>query len=276
MKEVKNGEKKAMIEPVRLSLDSKLQFECHKNVSCFTKCCRGIDIMLTPYDIIKMKDRLGLSSDEFLAIYTELNFLEKTDLPIVTLKLLDDDIKSCPFVKDKSGCIIYEDRPTTCRYYPLGVASLSHANIDDSSDNNINDGKDFFFIVKEPHCKGFDELKEWTVSDWRKNQGVDLHDEMNAGWTDLMVRKRSFPANIKLSDKSKSMFFTACYNIDKFRRFVFESSFLSIYKIDDEQLNLFKNDDIQLLQFGFKWLKNVFFKEGNIKMDEAVVSERSQ
>jgi Fe-S-cluster containining protein len=80
-------------------------------VSCFTLCCRGINIILTPYDIIQMKNRLGLSSREFLAIYTEPHLLEKTDLPMVTLKLLDDERESCPFVKDKDGCIIYEDRP---------------------------------------------------------------------------------------------------------------------------------------------------------------------
>lgn len=260
-------DKKAMIEPVKLGLDSKFKFECHKGVSCFTKCCRGIDIMLTPYDIIKMKTRLGLSSDEFLAIYTEPRLLEKTDLPVVTLKLLDDDIRSCPFVRDDTGCIIYEDRPTTCRYYPLGVASLSHT--------DANDGDDFFFTVKEDHCRGFDEPKEWTVSEWRNNQGVDIHDERNAGWTDLMVRKRSFPQNIKLSDKSKEMFFTVCYNIDKFRRFVFESSFLKLYKVNDDQIEKMKDDDVELLEFGFKWLKGILFKDGSLETDEAAVEKRA-
>ena len=69
----------AKIDPVRLGPDSKFQFKCHKDVSCFTKCCRGIDIMLTPYDVILLKERLGLPSEEFLAIYTELKLLEKTD-----------------------------------------------------------------------------------------------------------------------------------------------------------------------------------------------------
>ena len=107
--------------------------------------------MLTPYDILRMKKRLNLSSEEFLAIYTELRILEKTDLPIVTLKLLDDEQKSCPFVRDEEGCIIYADRPTTCRYYPLGIASLSYT--------EQREGDEFFFFIKEPHCKGFDEKK---------------------------------------------------------------------------------------------------------------------
>ena len=108
----------ADIPPVRLGLDSKFEFKCHKGVKCFTKCCRGINIILTPYDIIRLKRRLQLSSEEFLAMYTTPQLWEKTDLPVVTLKLMDDELQSCPFVKD-AGCIIYADRPSTCRYYPL-------------------------------------------------------------------------------------------------------------------------------------------------------------
>jgi hypothetical protein len=178
--------------------------------------------------------------------------LEKTDIPVITLKLLDDEIRSCPFVKDE-GCIIYEDRPTTCRYYPLGVGSLSHKEGSDESE--------FFFFVNEPHCLGFEEEKKWDVREWRNNQGVDIHDEINAGWTDLIVLKRSFPSNIKLSEQSKQMFFLACYNIDKFKKFVFESTFLEVYKIEEAIIEKIKDDEIELLKFGFKWLKDILFNK---------------
>ena len=120
------SENNARIEPVRLSPDSRFKFKCHKDVDCFTKCCRGINIVLTPYDIIRLKNRLSLSSEEFLAIYTEPQMLEKTDIPVVTLKLLDDEQKSCPFVRD-DGCLVYEDRPSTCRYYPSRVGREQRA-----------------------------------------------------------------------------------------------------------------------------------------------------
>jgi Fe-S-cluster containining protein len=247
----------AAVDPVRLNLDSEFNFECHKKVKCFTKCCRGINLVLTPYDIIRLKNRLQLSSEEFLAIYTDFQILEKTDLPIVTLKLLDDDLQSCPFVKD-DGCMVYEDRPTTCRYYPLGVASLSH------KQQAPDEG--FYFFVHEPHCLGFAEPKEWTVRTWRKDQGVDIHDEVNAEWTDLVVRKRSFPPNLKLVDESKKMFFLISYNIDKFRSFVFESSFLKRYDIASETVAKIRQDEIALLKFGLKWLQDVLFKEGGFKL----------
>jgi len=247
----------AHIPPVRLGPESKFKFKCHKKVKCYTKCCRGISIVLTPYDIIRLKRRLQLSSEEFLAIYTVPQLLEKTDLPMITLKLLDDDLQSCPFVKEE-GCIIYEDRPTTCRYYPLGVASLSHK--DKPGDD------EFYFFVHEPHCLGFEEQQEWTALEWRRDQGVDIHDDINAGWTDLVVRKRSFPSNLKITEDGKKMFFLASYNIDKFKQFVFESSFLDRYEIDAQTVEKIKDDEIALLEFGFRWIKWVLYKDGDFKL----------
>ncbi|WP_457551105.1 YkgJ family cysteine cluster protein [Desulfobacula sp.] len=246
------------IPPEQLGLESKFKFKCHKGVKCFTDCCRGIDIMLTPYDILTMRKKLELTSEEFLAAFTDPHLLEKAGLPVVTLKLLDDDRKSCPFVEDKEGCAIYADRPTTCRYYPLGVGSLSY-----SGENGEKD--EFFFTVKESHCLGFDENKEWTVAEWREDQDVELRDKVNDGWMELIVRKKSLPTSMKLSEESKQMFFLACYNIDKFREFIFSSTFLERYEVPKEKIEDIKEDDINLLQFGFEWLKATFFQTGQEK-----------
>lgn len=252
-----DNEKMAFIPPERLGPENRFSFSCHKDVPCFTQCCRGINITLTPYDVIRLKNRLDLSSEEFLALYTEPQLLEKTDLPMITLKMMDDEQHSCPFVRD-DGCIVYSDRPTTCRYYPLGVAALSHK-------EEEADGEDFFFMIKEPHCLGFEENKEWTVDEWRRDQMVTMRDKINAGWTDLVVRKRSFPANIKLAEPSKKMFFMASYNIDKFREFVFSSSFLDRYEISGALIETVRDDDIELLNFAVSWLKWVLFKDGDFK-----------
>ena len=258
------SEKTSGIPPEQMGLKSKFKFKCHKDVKCFTDCCRGIDIMLTPYDILTMRAKLDLSSEEFLAVFTTPRILEKADLPVVTLKLLDDDRKSCPFVDDKDGCAVYEDRPTTCRYYPLGVGSLSYSGEQGEKD-------EFFFTVKEAHCFGFEEEKEWTVAEWRQDQGVDLRDTVNDGWMDLIVRKKSLPPSMKLSEESKKMFFLVCYNIDKFREFVFKSSFLQRYDLPAKQIEMIKKDDVKLLQFGFEWLKNTFFQteDETFKIKEA-------
>ena len=130
-----------------------------------------MNIILTPFDIVQMKNRLGLTCDQFLAIYTKPEMLARTKLPVVTLKMLDDDKKSCPFVTPE-GCIIYEDRPVSCRYYPLGMAAFREQEIEPT-------GEDFYFMVREAHCLGFEADKEWSVSEWRKDQGVNPHDDIN-------------------------------------------------------------------------------------------------
>ena len=254
----------ARIEPIQLNYKSRFHFKCHPGVSCFTECCRGPKIILTPYDVIRLKNRLGLPSDEFLAIYTEPHLLEKTDLPVITLKHLDDDRESCPFVRD-DGCILYEDRPTACRYYPLGVASLQH--------KEGADDEGFFFFVNEPHCKGFEEECEWTVEAWRQDQGVDIRDEANAEWTDLVVHKRSFPPNIKLTEKAKEMFFMVSYNVDVFRRFVLESTFLQRVPVDAQTREKLETDDVALFKFGVRWLKSILFNPKKPEESEAAAGE---
>ena len=86
-------------------------------MGCFTRCCRDITIFLTPYDVLRMKNALQLLSGDFLARYTA-TLIGDVGLPVVVLKMQEDDEKSCPFVT-RSGCGIYEDRPWACRIYPL-------------------------------------------------------------------------------------------------------------------------------------------------------------
>ena len=136
------------IMPEKLSLDSPIQFECHPGVSCFTACCHNIKIVLTPYDILTLRRRLNLSAHEFITQYTEPIYLERTDMPGVQLKLIEEK-QGCPFVTPE-GCTVYADRPTACRYYPVGMADFHEGGQEGSEEK-------FFFLVKEPHCKGFEE-----------------------------------------------------------------------------------------------------------------------
>ncbi|MFU8769332.1 MAG: YkgJ family cysteine cluster protein, partial [Desulfotignum sp.] len=77
--------------------------------------------------------------------------------------------------------------------------------------------------------------------------------------------KKSLPPSMKLTEDSKKIFFMVCYNIDKFREFVFGSSFLDRYEIPADRIEEIRADDIKLLQFGFEWLKASFFHAGQEK-----------
>ena len=84
----------------KLSVDTKFKFRCHKDIKCFTKCCSNIEIVLTPYDVVRLKKRLGLPSDDFLGTYTYMKIDEKSSHPYAILKMNDDEERNCPFVTE--------------------------------------------------------------------------------------------------------------------------------------------------------------------------------
>ncbi len=258
--------------PRKLTLDSNIRFRCHPRVACFTECCGGIKIILTPYDILQLIRRMELTAPEFLHQYTEPVYLEKTDMPGVQLKLREEDNK-CPFVTPE-GCTVYTDRPTACRYYPVGMADFHEGGAPEQMSGEHQDEEKFFFLVKEDHCKGFEEDKEWTVAEWRADQGVDIRDEMNKEWLRLVMRRKSFGHQASLSEQAKRMFFMASTDLASFRRFVFESSFLDTYEIDDVTIEKIRNDDVELMHFSFTYLAATLFGAQVLKIKEEKIKEK--
>ena len=254
------------ILPEKLTLDSHLQFECHPKVSCFTACCHNIKIILTPYDILVLRKRLNMPAHEFITQYTEPTYLEKTDMPGVHIKLVGEK-NGCPFVTPE-GCTVYEDRPSACRYYPVGMADFHEGGSDDPTEDK------FFFLVKEPHCKGHEEPKRWTIREWRSDQGVDLRDEMNKEWLRLVMRRKSFGLQATLSESAKRMFFMASTDLDTFRKFIFESSFLDTYEIDTETIAKIKEDDVALMLFSFKYMANTLFGAAGLSIKAEKIQKK--
>ena len=249
------------IVPVRLDLDSTICFSCDKELACFTKCCHNNSAFLTPYDIIRLKNRLGIPSDEFLLLYTLPGKIEASDLPVPVMKLREDKNNACPFLGEE-GCTVYEDRPVACRYYPV-AAGLFH-NHDELNNEN------FFALIKEGHCLGHDLGQEMTIAQWREDQGIPPYDEHNKGWVEIILRRKSLGPFVNIPEKTLQMFFMASYNLDAFRRFVLKSNFLKIYDIEEERLEAVKKDDLALLQLGYDWLMTTLFGAGRLKLIEYV------
>lgn len=253
------------VVPVKLELDSKFKFRCHKGIQCYTKCCSNIDILLTPYDVLRMKNRLKLSSGEFLSKYTYVRFDEKSSHPHVILKMNDCKERKCPFVTS-SGCSIYSDRPANCRYYPIGQGTLKKQGKEGPEE------EEFYFFVREPHCLGFHEKKEWTVKSWRNDQEVDLFDEINREWKAIQLRE-NIPGQTGLDENKQSMFYMASYDIDRFKRFVFESKFLDVFEIDSNYVEKIKGDDVELMKFGFQYIKYFMMLEETLKVKDRVLEK---
>ena len=239
-----------------LDLYDKFKFSCGKEVKCSIQCCSNLNLLLTPYDIFRLKNRLRVSSEDFLKKYTIYHIKEGSVIPIVTLQMRDDENRSCPFASSE-GCKIYDDRPSSCRLYPLGQAT--------PSDNDKALNRELYFIVREPYCIGFNTDKEWTVREWKKNQGLDIYNEINYPWMEIMLHKNLQKQKI-IDDKIAKMIFMGSYNLDAFKRFVFESRFLEILDIESEVIESIKKDEVELMKFGFMWLKSVISGEKAFKL----------
>ncbi len=252
------------IIPEKYTLDSKIKFRCHPGVSCFTACCGNINIILTPFDILRLRRHLNMTADEFLLRFATPMFIEQTDMPGVKIHLDEDG--RCPFVTDE-GCTIYSERPSACRYYPIGMA-----NFHEGGEDGV-DSEQFFFVVKEDHCKGHEEDTNWTIREWRADQGVDECDDMNKEWLELVMRRKSFGHQAALSDEAKKIFFMVSTDLDKFKKFIFNSSFLDTYIVDQKILDEIQKDDIALLKFSYKYLASSLFGTNDIKIKEEKIKE---
>lgn len=80
------------VDPAELSNDDEFQFDCHPGISCFNECCRNIDITILPYDILRLKNRLKMSSSQWVNSYTVPFAMDQYELP--GLKLATREGKS--------------------------------------------------------------------------------------------------------------------------------------------------------------------------------------
>jgi hypothetical protein len=165
------------------------------------------------------------------------------------------------------GCGVYPDRPAACRYYALGMMSVR------KKGSPVDE--DAWFVVKEAHCLGHEEPNEQTVREYRIEQGVDKYDEANREWRRIVLKKRSAgPAVGRPSQRSFELFFLASYDLDGFRAFVASGGFRKTFELSDEEIvRLVANED-ELLQFAFRFLKQVLFGEKTIPVREAAAAAR--
>ncbi|MBF0623648.1 MAG: YkgJ family cysteine cluster protein [Magnetococcales bacterium] len=238
-----------VIAPVRLSGKDHMQFRCFPGIDCFNACCRNIEILLTPYDLYRLRKRLDLEPEAFLFEYATPYFLRKGELPVPLLRM-DEKTGRCPFNTD-AGCRVYEDRPVTCRYYPIGMALMRR--------QDATEEEDFYFLIKEDHCHGHRQPRDWTVAEWRRDQGSDGYDVQNKDWMEFVIKRRSAGDMVKTSLPVSEMFYMASTNPAEFRRFAFGSSFMRRYQVDEATRAQIAQDDLALTEFAFRWLKSVLY-----------------
>ncbi len=241
--------------PKRLSINDDFTFACGPHVPCFTECCGKLELLLTPYDVLRLSQELSVSSEAFIDTWTEMRWKTPHGFPEFLMKM-DRETKRCPFVTPE-GCSVYKNRPGACRIYPLGRAATI----------NPFDGSkhEFYFTVLEDHCKGFEQKKTWKIRDWVADQGMEDYNNINDLLMELYV-KRSRGKSVQFNQQHIQMFLMACYNLEKFRKFVFESGFLKKFAVEPERLRKIKSDDLALLEFAFDWIRFALFREPTIQI----------
>lgn len=256
---------KSPVMPALIEGNATINFRCHRDIACWNACCSNIDISLTPYDILRLKKRLGMSSSDFLVKYTEPYEMEKGGIAGVKLKPVENGT-ACQFMVPE-GCSVYEDRPTACRYYPVALLSMR-------KQNEYTDTTGYA-LVKEPHCLGHNEPRPITIDDYRKEQGLTDYDEHGRGWRQLILKKKSSGPTVgKPTQRSLQLFFMACYDLDRFREFVTSPSFTELYDLPADLQQQIATDDIALMQFGFRLLRQVMFNEMSIAIKPDALEKR--
>jgi uncharacterized protein len=227
-------------------------FGCHPKVSCFTECCRELDLALTPYDVLRLCKELKMTSVEFLERYVVLEQDENDVFPVLYLGMVDDGRASCPFI-GKKGCKVYHGRPGACRAYPVGRGATLDGN---------GKKQELYVLVREDHCKGFAEPETHTVAEWFENQGLDEYNRINDEVLTLLQHEK-VQKGMRLSRQQIDNFLLALYRLDEFRELVSSPGFQDRFMLTEEERASVLSDDLSLLRFGIRWLKKSLFTEKN-------------
>ena len=225
----------------------KFCFACHPEVRCFNACCGDLNLVLTPYDVLRLRRALGMGGRDFVERYGIVGQAPDTGFPVVHLKMGEDVNRSCPFVS-AAGCTVYGDRPGACRTYPIGRAARM---------GEGGEPVEQFFLVREPHCMGFEETREWTVETWTKDQGLEEYNANNDRYMRLMARQKERGGG--LNQNHVNMAWLALYQVDAFQQFVRDMGLFARVSVSREQEEQVLSDEEACLEFGLDWVELIVF-----------------
>ncbi len=231
------------------------QFACHPDVPCFNQCCGDLVQFLTPYDILRLKRHLGLSSSEFLSRYTRRQVGGQTGLIIVSLKDRPETGNACPFVSPE-GCTVYADRPSSCRSYPLARMARRCRETGRITES--------YMLMKEPHCRGFEQEKTQTVQDWVRDQGLAPYNRMNDRLMAIISAKNRLAPGTPLDAAAANIFYTGCYDLDRFAAEIAGEEQLAAAGLDPALLAQAETSEEEMLKLALLWVQKMLFSSAEI------------
>ena len=148
-----------------VSLDDQFRFECKR---C-GRCCFRCEIVLTPYDILRLCHGLRMTTGEFLHRYGQITLGPESGLPVCWLDFEkvqrwrggDEQSPPCPFLALKGDhfvCGVYPYRPSCCRSFPV----FRMAKADEEPK----------FYLQEVSCPAAETTRKYTVGEWIEREGL--------------------------------------------------------------------------------------------------------
>lgn len=159
---------KLMETPLRA--DDTFYFRCKQCGSC---CRDRIDILLSPFDLYRMAKELGKQLPEVLEEYGNYYIGSMSKVPLVALKMREDNGK-CHFLRDDNKCQIQMNKPSVCALFPLGRCAARK-----------DDGTDIFYIVQPTNCGERDERH--TPREWMEEFNLEESEEWFRVWQDIVA-----------------------------------------------------------------------------------------
>jgi Fe-S-cluster containining protein len=229
------------------------RFACHPRVPCFNVCCRELDLVLTPYDVLRLKTRLGLKAGEFLDRHAFPAEEGRSRWPLLRLKMAEEG--ACPFVAEQ-GCTVYADRPSACRTYPLARATKK------GPDGQVIEA---FYLVEEEHCQGFDQDRTFTLAEWVADQDLTAYHHWNDRWMEILTHPQG-PGQGGRAEANRRMFALASYNLDRFLEFTATERFRRSFGLTSQRLDHLAVNQEELLALALDFLLFSFFGQPTLHL----------
>jgi Fe-S-cluster containining protein len=238
------------VDQTRLSRHSSFTFHCHAELPCFNQCCRTPTVILSPYDLLRLKQGLGITSGELLQRYTRREIEPQSNLPLVFLDAYRSEESRCPFL-GAQGCTVYPHRPAACRLFPITMGSrlTAHGVVD------------YYFCRRLDYCRGFAGGRAWTVASWMSNQGFAEYDQGRRGWIEILL-KAAMKEPGEVDALVQDLFATLAYDLDRCRRLAAEPAFREAYDLNNQEWEALRTDDPALLRCSYRVLETVLFEGG--------------
>jgi hypothetical protein len=93
---------------------------------------------------------------------------------------------------------------------------------------------------------------------------------MNLEWKTMMLRRGADGGPVT-DERGNNLFYMVMYDLDQFRRFVFETRFREIFQVDDDLQQRLWEDDVELLKFAHQYIKTTLKLEQALKPGKEVL-----